>query len=250
MTRPRLGRMRKSRTTALVFLLVAGTAEAAGKGEGACVVRDTSGRNYAPLYRDDEGDKAEARAERGQCFGGVSGSGASRAYTFERKNGRVHVLYLAQINDNGEDRDAWMDEKDLEFFGYECGCDADCSPFGTAGRGTYVWNACFKEARDRKLAELKERWAGAAPRAAAAPAAVPAPQAAAPPASPTEKPLSNKDVIALSKAGLGDDLVVAKIQQAPSANLDVSTESLLALKKAGVSNAVIDAMMKRAGARR
>jgi len=244
MTRPRLGRMRKSRTTALVFLLVAGTAEAAGKGEGACVVRDTSGRNYAPLYRDDEGDKAEARAERGQCFGGVSGSGASRAYTFERKNGRVHVLYLAQINDNGEDRDAWMDEKDLELFSYECGCDADCSPFGTAGRGTNVWNACFREARDRKLAELKVRWAGGAP------AAVPAPPAVAPPASPAEKPLSNKDVIALSKAGLGDDLVVAKIQQAPSENLDVSTESLLALKKAGVSNAVIDAMMKRAGLRK
>ena len=239
MTRPRPGRTSAFRTTALLFLLVAGTAQAAGKGEGACVVRDTSGRNYASLYRDDEGDKAEARAERGQCFGAVSGSGASRAYAFERKNGRVHILYLPQINDSGEVRDAWMDEKDVEIFPYECGCDADCSPFGTAGRGTYVWNGCFREARDRKLAELKERWAGAPPRVAAA----------APPASPAERPLSNKDVVALSKAGLSDALVVAKIQQAPSESLDVSTDALLALKKEGVSNAVIDAMMKRAAGR-
>jgi hypothetical protein len=64
-----------------------------------------------------------------------------------------------------------------------------------------------------------------------------------------EKALTNADVIELANAKLGDDIVVAKIQQAPKEELDVSTDSLLALKKAGVGNAVVDAMIKRVSAR-
>lgn len=64
-----------------------------------------------------------------------------------------------------------------------------------------------------------------------------------------EQALTNKDVVELAGAKLGDDLVVAKIQQAPSEELDVSTDALLALKKAGVGNAIVEAMIKRVAAR-
>ncbi|GEM_PF-7080400 len=63
-----------------------------------------------------------------------------------------------------------------------------------------------------------------------------------------EKPLTNDDVIALTKAGLGDDIVVSKIQQVPKETLDVSTDALIALKK-DISKPVIDAMIKRVSQR-
>jgi len=63
----------------------------------------------------------------------------------------------------------------------------------------------------------------------------------------SDKPLSNADVIALLKAGLGDDVVIAKITQAKRQSLDVSPEVLIKLKEDGVSTKVIEAMVKRAG---
>ncbi|MGC8916588.1 MAG: hypothetical protein ACP5NF_06370 [Thermoanaerobaculum sp.] len=60
-----------------------------------------------------------------------------------------------------------------------------------------------------------------------------------------EAPLSNADVIKLCAAGLGDDLVIAKINQAKSVDFKLDTDSLIALQKAGVSKAVIAAMLKR-----
>ncbi len=59
------------------------------------------------------------------------------------------------------------------------------------------------------------------------------------------KPLTDDDVISMVRAGLGDELTVAKIKQAPSVDLDVSAEALVRMKKAGASEAVIDAVMKR-----
>jgi hypothetical protein len=60
-----------------------------------------------------------------------------------------------------------------------------------------------------------------------------------------EAPFSNKDVLALTKANLGDSVVIAKIQQAPSEGLDVSADALISLKKNGVSQPIIEAMIKR-----
>jgi hypothetical protein len=59
-----------------------------------------------------------------------------------------------------------------------------------------------------------------------------------------EKPLTNDDVVAMIKAGLGDDLVIAKINSARELNLDVAPETLIKLKKEGVSKAVLDAMIR------
>jgi hypothetical protein len=60
-----------------------------------------------------------------------------------------------------------------------------------------------------------------------------------------EKSINNTDVITMAKVGLGDDIVIAKIQQAPREELDVSVQALIDLKKRGLSKAIIEAMIKR-----
>ena len=59
--------------------------------------------------------------------------------------------------------------------------------------------------------------------------------------------LTNKEVMKLIELDLGDEIVIAKIKNAPKESLDVSTDALLALKKAKVSSAVVAAMIERAG---
>lgn len=65
--------------------------------------------------------------------------------------------------------------------------------------------------------------------------------------SASEKPLTNDDVVAMIKAGLGDDLVIAKIGAARELSLDTSPEALIKLRKEGVSKAVLDAMIRGGG---
>lgn len=60
-----------------------------------------------------------------------------------------------------------------------------------------------------------------------------------------EPPLTNADVIKLAKLGLGDDVVIAKINQAPAVNFILDTGSIEKMKKAKLSNNVIGAMLKR-----
>lgn len=83
-----------------------------------------------------------------------------------------------------------------------------------------------------------------AARAANARAGHGAPQAAV--VASDEAPLSNADVVKLSKLGLGDDLVLAKINQARKVDFALDTDSLVKLKEQGVSGSVIQAMLKRA----
>lgn len=59
------------------------------------------------------------------------------------------------------------------------------------------------------------------------------------------KPLTNADVVSLAKLGMGDDVIIAKIQQAASADFKLEVADLESLKKAGVTNAVISAMLKK-----
>jgi hypothetical protein len=54
-------------------------------------------------------------------------------------------------------------------------------------------------------------------------------------------------VIALSRSGLGDEIVIAKIRQAPRVNFDLEVDQLQKLKSSGVSKQVIAAMLDRAG---
>lgn len=55
--------------------------------------------------------------------------------------------------------------------------------------------------------------------------------------------LTNADVLKLSRAGLGDEVIVEKINNSP-ADYSVEPDDLIALKKAGLSNAVIGAMVR------
>jgi hypothetical protein len=62
--------------------------------------------------------------------------------------------------------------------------------------------------------------------------------------------LTNADVIQLVSLGLGDDLVIAKIEQAPRVDLDLETDDLVDLKEHGVSEQVIVKMLNRDEAER
>ena len=57
--------------------------------------------------------------------------------------------------------------------------------------------------------------------------------------------LTNADVVKMSKAALGDDLIIAKIQQAQQVNFKLDTDDIIQLKQAGVHQEVISAMLKR-----
>lgn len=54
--------------------------------------------------------------------------------------------------------------------------------------------------------------------------------------------LNNDAVLALLDAGLGDEVVIAKIKSSPS-SFDLSTDTIIAMKKRGVSGPVIAAMI-------
>ncbi len=60
--------------------------------------------------------------------------------------------------------------------------------------------------------------------------------------------LTNADVVKLTKASLGNDLIIAKIQQAEKVDFRLETDDLIQLKKAGVEQGVISAMLKRSTA--
>jgi thiol-disulfide isomerase/thioredoxin len=71
------------------------------------------------------------------------------------------------------------------------------------------------------------------------------------PAEPSalEAPLTNDEIVRLTDAGLNPDLIVMKIRQAPSENLDVSTAALVALHDRKVSDVVIAAIFERVAKR-
>lgn len=59
--------------------------------------------------------------------------------------------------------------------------------------------------------------------------------------------LNNDSVMTLLTAGLGDDVVIAKIKTSPSA-FELSTDTVIALKQKGVSGAVLAAMISSSAA--
>jgi hypothetical protein len=250
-------RLQRADVVAIALLLLAAggsqRATAQGRGQGAIVIRDD-----APVYANAKGEKIEAKAPRGYSVAGITTiAGSVISYMAEIDNGRAHILYLNIRTMKGVRQDlkgigenekksrerAFMNPDDLAFFTYECGCGekgAPCEPIQLAGWMSERWNACYVEARDRKLAELKAQWGKEGPSAAQAPGGSPERDRGA------EKALTNADVVALMKVGLDDALITSKVQQAKAVVFDLSTDGIVALKKAGASNAVIDAMMKRA----
>lgn len=60
-----------------------------------------------------------------------------------------------------------------------------------------------------------------------------------------EKPLDNAGVIQMTKADLGDDIIIAKINSARDVKFDMTTDDLVRLKEAGVTKEVITAMLNK-----
>jgi hypothetical protein len=60
--------------------------------------------------------------------------------------------------------------------------------------------------------------------------------------------MSNGDVVKMAKLGFGNDLIGAKIAQAPGVDFKLEIDDLAKLKAAGVSQDVISAMLKRSTA--
>lgn len=65
------------------------------------------------------------------------------------------------------------------------------------------------------------------------------------PAAFAAEVLTNDAIVAMSKAGLGDDLILGKIKVS-QCQFDLSTQSILRLKEEGVSQAVLKAMVETA----
>lgn len=61
-----------------------------------------------------------------------------------------------------------------------------------------------------------------------------------------EAALTNAGVVQLTKLDLGDDVVIAKVNQAAAVDFDLSPDGLTKLKNNGVSKNVITVMLKRA----
>lgn len=236
----------------LMFVVVVPVCHAQGRGDGGIVLRDG-----APVYRGSTKELIEATLNRGDAVAGITTEGIfGESFQFEEEDGRIHVLYFRSGTpvEGGPYYTAWMNPSDLARFTYDCGCDHEskpnCRPFSSRWM-KFRWNTCFMEARDNKLAQLRPAWSSESPNAPANGAVLPPTQAPSQSTqAPTEKPLTNADVVALIKLDLGDDLVISKIQQAPAEALDVSTDALIKLKGEGASKAILDAMIKRAGQRK
>jgi hypothetical protein len=67
-----------------------------------------------------------------------------------------------------------------------------------------------------------------------------------PGAAQAQKALTNDDVVRLSKLGLGDEVVIAKIRQVEDVDFKLELDDLTKLKQAGLSSPVIAAMLDRA----
>jgi hypothetical protein len=102
---------------------------------------------------------------------------------------------------------------------------------------------------DLAASETPVAAAGDAPPPTAAPEAAapsaPAVAAEPPPYEPQEPPLTNDDILKLTQAGVARELIVTKIQQAPSVAFDLSTDGLIALSRGNVAKEVIAAMQQR-----
>lgn len=231
--------MRKTTTYLLslaAILCVAATpAIAGGKGDGGCIITPK-----APIYNASTGEKVLGNADVGDSIVGITTRGIMPPeFIFEEENGRVHIAYFLGKDESGQYRTAWMNPADIAKFSYECGCGSskkareECTPY--SGIFSLVYNTCYKEARDKKRAEILKRGEAVAAPVSESSATT----------KRAEKALLNEDILSLVKVGLEDKLIIAKIQAAKSTDFDLSTNGLVALKTAKVSNAVIDAMMKR-----
>ena len=230
--------------TTATLIAASSSAFAQGRAEGGILIRDN-----VSIYMSSSGPKTrDSELPRGMAVGGVTTSmKMDTAYQFEEDEDRVHVIYVVPTDKGNQEsiiRYGWMDKADLSNFTYECGCPSSlsknrCYPLVQSGFVSATYHVCFKEGASKKLAELRLTWAQDA-----------APINNAVSQASIEKSLTNDDIVTLSKAGLGDEIVVSKIQQVPRESLDVTIDTLIKLRSEGLGKSILDAMVKRAGLRK
>jgi len=143
-----------------------------GKGQGAIVIR-----NDAPVYKKSKGEKIVETLKRGDAVAGWTmtsfgdqvtqmmdpgshvGPSSGEKWIFDEKDGRVMVVYSVPAKEGRKQHRAggWMDPADLSRFTYEGSCTPGGSPFLTDYTDPRL-NACFQEARDNKLDQLRVLW--------------------------------------------------------------------------------------------
>jgi hypothetical protein len=60
-----------------------------------------------------------------------------------------------------------------------------------------------------------------------------------------EEALTNQDVVKMVAAGLGEEIVIAKVKEAPRVDFQLAVDDLVSLHKAGVSERIVHAMLDR-----
>lgn len=60
-----------------------------------------------------------------------------------------------------------------------------------------------------------------------------------------QETLTNQDVVKMVSAGLGDVVIIAKVQEAPQVDFHLAVDDLVSLRKDGVSERVVQAMLDR-----
>jgi len=60
-----------------------------------------------------------------------------------------------------------------------------------------------------------------------------------------QEKMTNRSVLELKEAGLGESIIRAKIESAPSVDFDMSTDALLELKNQGISDQTVELMIFR-----
>jgi hypothetical protein len=61
-----------------------------------------------------------------------------------------------------------------------------------------------------------------------------------------EEVLRNQDVLTMVSAGLSEEVIIAKVREAPEVDFRLSIDDLVALRKAQVSDRIVGAMLERA----
>jgi hypothetical protein len=232
------------------------------KAQGGIVLRDD-----APVYESKSSMEVKRTFDRGDVVVGLHKEMISYEYELFRENGRYRVGWPKK--DSARLASGWMDTDDVVGFVYDCGCENDCIPLKASFKRA-EWNPCFQEAADFARARLAMPMGSGGNRGGGDDEAAEnddgdddededddgddddeaedRDRPSAPAASAGEA-LSNDDVVAMVLAGLGDELVIMKIEQAPEERLDVSTDALIKLKELGVSQEVLGAMVKRVARR-
>lgn len=156
-------------TFAAILLLFAFSALAAGdRGQGAIVIRAG-----APVYAASKGDKVDRKLSRGDAVAvrlfSSRLSSAESTVLYDKVDGRVQVLYFANAEQSGATARGWMDPKDLSRFTLPGACEPSNSLDSPSlqwwdnsrnSPSARWWDLCYREARDKKLDELRAAWTG------------------------------------------------------------------------------------------